>query len=417
MRILWVKSGPLYPLNTGGRKRTHAMLVELARGHEVTYLASLSEGTVLDPEEPGASYAQEKRWIPSREPREGSAAWVLSLLKNVFLSTFPFVLDRYRNEELARTLLDLEANGEFDLIVCDFLTPAVNFDFDRLRTPVVLFQHNVEARIWERLASEKSNPFVRLLFRDQARRMREAEKSLSAKCSGVIAVSPEDAAVFRGDYGLDNVLGDVPTGVDTTFFAPPVPRAPEPGLIGFLGSMDWMPNIECVHHFVRDIFPAIIARHPGARFLVIGRDPVPSLLRLAADDERLLLTGTVADVRPSLDRCEVLVVPLRSGGGTRIKIFEAMAQGVPVVSTTIGAEGLPVCDGEAILLADEPGDFADAVIRILDSPELGGELSTRARELVVSDHGWSAVTSKFMELLQDGISGRVMLHREWNGPS
>lgn len=400
MNILWVKSGPLYPLNTGGRKRTHAMLVELARSHEVTYLSNLTEGTVLDPEEPGASYAQKKIWVPSREPREGSAAWVLSLLQNVFLSTFPFVLDRYRNEELARTLLDLEANGGFDLIICDFLTPAVNFDFDRIRTPVVLFQHNVEARIWERLAAEKSNPFVRLLFRDQARRMREAERSLSAKCSGVIAVSPEDAADFRRDYGLDNVLGDVPTGVDTTFFAPPVPRTPEPGLIGFLGSMDWMPNIECVHYFVRDIFPAILTRHPGARFLIIGRDPAPSLQRLAAADERILLTGTVADVRPSLDRCEVLVVPLRSGGGTRIKIFEAMAQGVPVVSTTIGAEGLPVCDGEAILLADEPGDFANAVIRILDTSALGGEFSTRARELVVSDHGWGAVTARFVELLQ-----------------
>jgi glycosyltransferase involved in cell wall biosynthesis len=404
MKILWVKSGPLYPLNTGGRKRTHAMLVELARSHEVTYLANLTEGTVLDSEEPGASYAQEKIWVPSREPREGSAAWVLSLLKNVFLSTFPFVLDRYRNGELARTLLDLEANGAFDLIICDFLTPAVNFDFDRIRTPVVLFQHNVEARIWERLAEEKSNPLVRLLFRDQARRMREAERSLSAKCSGVIAVSPEDAADFRGDYGLDNVLGDVPTGVDTTFFAPPVPRTPEPSLIGFLGSMDWMPNIECVHYFVRDIFPAILTRHPGARFLIIGRDPAPSLQRLAADDDRILLTGTVADVRPSLDRCEVLVVPLRSGGGTRIKIFEAMAQGVPVVSTTIGAEGLPVCDGEAILLADEPGDFANAVIWILDSPEFGSTISDQARKLLVIDQSWESVISAFLNLCRSCLN-------------
>lgn len=404
MRILWVKSGPLFPLNTGGRKRTHAVVAELARRHHVTYLANLPMGQDLDPAEPGAPYAQEKRWIPSCEPREGSPAWILSLLQNVLFSTQPFVLDRYRNKDLARTLIDLDASGDFDLIVCDFLTPAVNFDFDRLRTPVILFQHNVEARIWERLAAEKSNPLVRLLFRDQAARMREAEKALSAKCRGVIAVSPEDAADFRGEYGLENVLGDVPTGVDTAFFHPPSPRRAEPGLIGFLGSMDWMPNIECVHHFVRDIFPGILARHPGARFLVIGRDPAPSLQRLAADDERILLTGTVDDVRPYLDRCEVLVVPLRSGGGTRIKIFEAMAQGVPVVSTTIGAEGLPVPDGEAILLADDPASFAVAVSRILDSPVLAEDLSRRARELVVRDHGWEAVTAIFTDLLQAGVS-------------
>lgn len=404
MRILWVKSGPLYPLNTGGRKRTHAMLVELARNHDVTYLANLPEGTVLDPAEPGAPYAQEKRWIPSREPRDGSPAWVRSLIANLLFSTRPFVLDRYCNETLAEVLLELDANGDFDLIVCDFLTPAVNFDFDRIRIPVVLFQHNVEARIWERLASEKRNPITRLLFRDQARRMREAEIALSAKCAGVIAVSPEDAADFRDGYGLANVLGDVPTGVDTAFFHPPSPRCPETGMIGFLGSMDWMPNIECVHHFVRDILPAILARFPQARLLVIGRDPAPSLRRLAAENDRVILTGTVEDVRPHLDRCEVLVVPLRSGGGTRIKIFEAMAQGVPVVSTTIGAEGLPVPDGEAILIADDPAEFADAVVTLLDTPDRRERLAERARALMMDEYSWATVAKRFLTLLNQAVT-------------
>jgi glycosyltransferase involved in cell wall biosynthesis len=399
MRLLWVKSGPLYPLNTGGRKRTHAMLVELERRHHVTYLANLPEGQKLDPAEPAAPYAQEKLWIPSREPRDGSPAWMLDLIRHLLVSTSAFVLDRYRNPELAAKLLELDQSGTYDLIICDFLTPAVNFDFDRLSTPVVLFQHNVEARIWERLAAEKKNPIVRLLFRDQARRMRDAEIALSAKCAGVIAVSPEDAADFRDDYGLTNVLGDVPTGVDTDFFSPPSLRRPESGLIGFLGSMDWMPNIECVHHFVRDILPRILATRPDARLLVIGRDPAPSLQKLAAENGRVILTGTVDDVRPHLDRCEVLVVPLRSGGGTRIKIFEAMAQGVPVVSTTIGAEGLPMPDGEAILIADDPAGFARAVVELLQSPGLREQISKIARELLVRNHSWAVVTSHFVGLL------------------
>jgi glycosyltransferase involved in cell wall biosynthesis len=179
---------------------------------------------------------------------------------------------------------------------------------------------------------------------------------------------------------------------------------PEPGLIGFLGSMDWMPNIECVHHFVRDIFPDVLARHPDARFVVIGREPAPSLQRLAAEDERIILTGTVDDVRPCLDRCEVLVVPLRSGGGTRIKIFEAMAQGVPVVSTTIGAEGLPVRDGETILLADDPAAFAKAVGDLLESPVLREHLSDHARDLLVRDHSWTAVAETFIRLLDESLN-------------
>lgn len=399
MKILWVKSGPLYPLNTGGRKRTHAMLCELSRHHEVTYLANLPEGQELDPAENTAAYAKEKVWIRSREPREMSLAWFVDLFKNLLFSTSAFVLDRYRNPDLAAKLLELDANGGHDLIICDFLTPAVNFDFDRIRTPVVLFQHNVEARIWERLAAEKKNPLVRLLFRDQAKRMRDAEIALSKKCAGIIAVSPEDAADFRDDYGLENVLGAVPTGVDTEFFKPPSPRRPEPGTIGFLGSMDWMPNIECVHHFAADIFPRILEKQPNARFLVIGRDPAPSLQKLAAENDRITLTGTVDDVRPHLDRCEVLVVPLRSGGGTRIKIFEAMAQGVPVVSTTIGAEGLPVRDGEAILIADEPGGFAAAVVKLLAASETRERISANARELLVRDHSWAGVINHFVGLL------------------
>jgi glycosyltransferase involved in cell wall biosynthesis len=174
--------------------------------------------------------------------------------------------------------------------------------------------------------------------------------------------------------------------------------------------MDWMPNIECVHHFVRDIFPRLLATRPDARLLVIGRDPAPSLQKLAAENDRVILTGTVDDVRPRLDRCEVLVVPLRSGGGTRIKIFEAMAQGVPVVSTTIGAEGLPVVHGESILIADEAEAFADAVLTLLQSPEARGALATHARELLVRSYSWESVTANFLDLCLSCIPSPTAPH-------
>lgn len=404
MKILWVKSGPLFPLNTGGRRRTHAMLQELAKEHEVTYLANLPEGWDLAPDEPDAPYAREKIWIRSREPREGTFAFYRDLLVNFLFSTRPYVLDRYENEALGAKLLELDASGRFDLVVCDFLTPAVNFDFDRLRTPSVLFQHNVEAQIWKRLAEEKANPIVRLYFQDQYRRMHETERLLGRSFRGVIAVSEEDAARFRDDYGLDNVLGAVATGVDTGFFRPPSPRTPETGLIGFLGSMDWMPNVECVQYFVRDILPLVRERHPGVRFRIIGRNPTPSVRALADEDPAVEVTGTVDDVRPHLDACEVLVVPLRSGGGTRIKIFEAMAQGVPVVSTTIGAEGLPVADGETILIADEASAFASTTCRLLESTELAERISSRSLELLVENHSWASVSDEFLRLASGGLA-------------
>ncbi|MDF1853720.1 MAG: glycosyltransferase family 4 protein [Verrucomicrobiales bacterium] len=406
MKILWVKSGPLFPLNTGGRRRTHAMLRELAKEHEVTYLASLPENQELHEDEAGADYAQDKIWIRSVEPEFKSAQGLRALLTNLFFSTRPYVLDRYENPSLRSRLLELEASSDFDLIVCDFLTPAVNFEFDAIQTPVVLFQHNIEAQIWKRLAAEKKNPLVKLYFHSQFLRMAEAERLLSASFAGVITVSPEDATRCRDDYALSNVLGAVPTGVDTDFFSPPEPRTPETGLIGFLGSMDWMPNVECVQYFAEEIFPTILERFPKARFRIIGRNPTPAVQRLGKQFPNIEVTGTVEDVREHLDACHLLVVPLRSGGGTRIKIFEAMAEGVPVVSTTIGAEGLPVRDGDTILLADEPDSFANAVIDLLESDELGARLSGEARSLLARDHSWEAVSLTFIDLCQPILTSR-----------
>ena len=400
LRILWVKSGPLFPLNTGGRRRTHAMLTELARDHDVTWLAGLPEGLQLDSREEPDAYADRKLWIRTRESEKGSAKFLVDVGKNL-VSRFPYVLDRYRNTEIQEKLRELDQSGELDLIICDFLTPAVHFEGWNPRTPTILFQHNVESQIWKRLAEEKSNPLARVYFHNQYRRMWKAEKELSARFDGVITVSPEDAAFCESEYGLSNVLGPVPTGVNTEFFQPPENRKPESGLIGFLGSMDWMPNIECVQFLVREIFPRILERHPAARFRIIGRDPAPAVRQLAAENPAVEVTGTVDDVRPHLDACELLVVPLRSGGGTRIKIFEAMAQGVPVVSTTIGAEGLPVTDGRDILIADEANAFADAVIRLLDNPALAAELSGNARSKLVADHSWESVTRQFVELCRN----------------
>lgn len=403
LRLLWVKSGPLLPLNSGGRRRTHAMLTELNREHEVTWLAGLPRGESLDPREPDDPYAREKIWIPTDEPAKGSLRFAAALAVNLVASRQPYVLDRYRSPDLRRRLAELDRDGRFDLIVCDFLTPAVHFDGLALRTPAVLFQHNVEAQIWERLAAGKRHPAARAYFLGQAARMRASEGRLSAGFAGVITVSPEDAALCRDRYGLTNVLGAVPTGVDTAYFSPPEVSRRQAGLIGFLGSMDWMPNVECVLHFARDILPAIRARHPGCRFRIIGRDPAPAVRRLAEEEPGIELTGTVDDVRPHLDACAVLVVPLRSGGGTRIKIFEAMAQGVPVVSTAVGAEGLPVTDGRDILIADAPDAFAGAVDRVLSSPALAASLAENARRKLVAEHSWPRVAAAFLELCRPVI--------------
>jgi glycosyltransferase involved in cell wall biosynthesis len=235
---------------------------------------------------------------------------------------------------------------------------------------------------------------ARAYFGGQWRRMLHFERTAAAGFDGVIGVSDEDCKIMRDELGLKNVLGSVPTGVDADFFqAGTVPKKPRS--VVFLGSMDWMPNIDAVVYFVEAIFPEIKKNAPDVSFTIVGRNPPGSIRSLAEKDPAIRVTGTVPDVRAYVAEAEVVVVPLRVGGGTRIKIFEAMAAGIPVVSTAIGAEGLPVRHGEEVLLADTPGAFADAVVRLLREPPLREKIGRNGLDLVHEKFGWAPVVKVF----------------------
>lgn len=403
MRILWVKTGPLLPLDTGGKRRTHAMLTEISKAHHVVYLSLLPEGEELHPEEESDGYAAEKIWLRTRTPPKLSPGFWLNLASCTLLTTKPYALQRYavpHLQERLRTLAGAQGGpGAFDLVVCDFLAPALNFPGITFACPVVLFQHNIEAQIWKRLAASQTSPVKRWLFRLQHRRMRHWEEVLSRHFDGVITVSEEDAAMARADYGLGNVLGAVPTGVSTTDFQPGPPRPPGRAFtMGFLGSMDWMPNIDACLYFAEQILPRIRQKLPDCRFKIIGRNPAAAIRALGEKDRSVEVSGTVADIQPHVHECDVIVVPLKAGGGTRIKIYEAMAMGVPVVSTTIGAEGLEIRHDENILIADEPEAFAQELLRAAASPALLASLARKGREDVEKKHSWVAATRCFMDL-------------------
>jgi glycosyltransferase involved in cell wall biosynthesis len=403
MRILWVKTGPLLPLDTGGKRRTHAMLTEISRQHEVTYLALLPKGMTVSAEEEADAYAQRKIWIPSAQPPRSSPKFWLELLQSTVLTTRPYSLQRYEDPAMREELRKYADREDFDLVICDFLFPALCFLGVIWKCPTVLFQHNIESQIWKRLAEAEASSIKRRYLHLQYQRMFKWEDRLSRLFDGVITVSPDDSRLARELYGLTNVLGDVPTGVDVDFFKPGLPPASPPFWLGFLGSMDWMPNIDACQFFLDEIFPQVLAQRPDCRLKIIGRNPPTSLQERASD--QVVITGTVDDVRPHVQSCHAILVPLRAGGGTRIKIYEAMAMGVPVISTTIGAEGLPVTHGETILLADHPQKFAEAVLELMGTPSLAAKISRQGREAVENLHSWSAATAKFMKLCKQGMKG------------
>jgi polysaccharide biosynthesis protein PslH len=212
-----------------------------------------------------------------------------------------------------------------------------------------------------------------------------------------------DTAILRDEFGMQNVLGAVPTGVDCDYFQPNAQPAAKP-VLAFLGAMDWDANQDAVLWLIEAILPRVWEQVPETEFRVIGRNPPARMQALSAAEPRIRFTGTVPDVRPFMREATAMVLPLRIGGGTRIKIYEAMAMGVPVVSTAIGAEGLDVQHDRNILLADTAEDFAKATLLALTNSPRAAEIARAAREHVAANYSWSRVAKIFSDYCADTIS-------------
>ena len=385
----------LYPANTGARIRSSRLFERLARLHDVT-IACFK--TVADgPDEVAAMCACCARLetIEWREHAKFSVGFWGELARNLF-SPHPYTVDKYVDARMRQRLTDLLATGEYDVLVCDFVQPALNALAIPFR-PKVLFQHNVEAMLRERHYRQTRNPLAKAFLYWEWIRLRRFEGHAARQFDHCVMVSPEDCATMAELYGVTNTTA-IPTGVDVDYFQPREAEA-EGHHVVFTGSMDWLPNEDAIQFFVADVLP-LIQRELDVTFWVVGRDPTKAIRRLGAANPRVKVTGTVADVRPYVDRAGVYVVPLRIGGGTRIKIFEAMAMGKPVVSTRIGAEGLPVSHGANIVLADAAADIARETVALLRDAESRRRLGRAARRLVVENYTWDSAARRFSDICE-----------------
>lgn len=395
LHILWLKTELLHPVDKGGRIRTYHMLRALTRTHRVTYLTLDDGSAAADAVERASEYCDTLVRVPFRTTDKGSAGFYAELLRNA-LSPLPYAVWKYRSPEMRRAIEHAVRDGGVDVVVCDFLFPSVNVGAD-LGCPTVLFQHNVEAKIWERHYAIARHPLKRAYLHEQWRRMGAFEAAECRRHDAVVAVSAQDRDVMRVEYGVARVI-DVPTGVDTAYFRPSDGAVVKPLEIVFTGSMDWMPNEDGITYFVDSILPLIRRAMPGATLTVVGRHPTPRLVALAAGDPGLSVTGSVPDVRPYLERASVVIVPLRVGGGTRLKIYEAMAMERPVVSTSIGAEGLSVEPGAELVIADDPAEFAAAVVALLTDRPRAQAMAARGAARVRQAFGWDRVAEQFADI-------------------
>jgi len=395
MKILWVKSDFLHPTNRGGQIRTLEMLKCLHRRHEVHYVA-FDDGKNPEGIKRSSEYCTRAYAVPHHVPPRRSVRFAGQLLQGLILP-LPVSVKRYTSDRMRRQIESLLQSQQFDTLVCDFLFPAPNIpDISR----AVLFQHNVESIIWRRHVEQAANRAKRTYFRLQANRMESFEREICRRSGKVIAVSAVDSQTMGNLFGVKDVEA-VQTGVDIGYFEPPPTIEPKADLI-FVGSMDWLPNIDGVQFFANDILPIIRRERPDCRVAIAGRRPTQAIQELGKHDGNILVTGTVPDIRPYLWGSAVSIVPLRIGGGTRLKIFEAMAAKLPVVSTTVGAEGLPVTDGKHIAIADSAELFARRCLELLADLYRRRQMAADAWDLVAREFSWDAVTRDFEAMLKSG---------------
>jgi glycosyltransferase involved in cell wall biosynthesis len=403
LRILWLKTELLHPVDKGGKIRTYNMLKELKREHQITYL-TLDDGSASDNEAEAAfEYCHKLVRVPHRQHQKFTAAFYGELLINLFAPR-PYAINKYESHAMRSEIGKRVGRNEFDVLVCDFLAPAVNVP-RQLNCPTVLFEHNVEAMIWKRHYEVQKNPLKRSFLLGQWEKMKRFEGEMCRLFDTVIAVSVEDRLQLQRDYSAQQVF-DVPTGVDTAYFSPSGSEKVNPHNLVFTGSMDWLPNEDAIRYFTEEILPLIRKSVPDTSLTVVGRNPYPALVELSKRDSSIVVTGRVDDVRPYIERAAVYIVPLRIGGGTRLKIYEALSMEKPMVSTTIGAEGLPLRNGVELVIADNPEAFAAASVQLLNDPIAARRMGQHAAEKVRSSFGWDGVSQRFAEICELTIRAR-----------
>jgi glycosyltransferase involved in cell wall biosynthesis len=393
MKILWVCPFFLHPTDRGAQIRTLGTLKQLHKRHQI-HFAALNDPRNTEGPRRASEYSSFQISVPHSAPDRQSLAIVPQLAASI-LSPVPLAVSRYASKPLRRQIDALIAAEHYDSIVCDFLAAAPNLSD---LGSCVLFQHNVETTIWQRHVQQAGSPLRKAFFRMQANKMEAYEKDVCKKSRHIIAVSGIDARRMKTMFGIENVTS-VPTGVDVEYFAPPERATPTSDIV-FCGSMDWLPNVDAIEHFLSEILPLIREKIPGATFTIAGRSPDARVLKAVQGLSGVSVTGKVDDMRPYLWGAKISVVPIRIGGGTRLKIYECMAAGLPVVSTTVGAEGLSYSNGSDIAIADNPPAFADACIRLLSQDDTRRSIAANALERAQSKLSWQAVSYKFEAILE-----------------
>lgn len=394
LRVLMLTARLPYPIDDGWKIRTYHLIKGWNESGAQVDLISF-----VHPEESGSrpqgfsDLCGDIRLVP----REKSYAW--SDLFKGLVSKIPFTIYNYSEPQMHYEVDQMLADRKYDIIQVEDIVMAQYLPVADLGVIRILDMHNIESHLLERYAKNEPNFLKKIFALLTSRKLRSYEVDACKLFDKVLICSDEDKNILQ-QCGIGVPLEVLPNGVDCEYFCPPEKNCEANDLV-FVGSMDYHANISGVLYFVHNVFPLILRRHPETLFIIVGKNP-PEIIQNLANDH-ILVTGMVPDVRPYLARARVVVVPLLVGGGTRLKILEAMAWGRPIVATSLGAEGIKASHGENILLADTPPAFAEHVVDLLGDSDKCRKIGRVAREFVMAFYAWNILTDRLSVSVRDSL--------------
>jgi glycosyltransferase involved in cell wall biosynthesis len=401
LRVAVVDEELPYPPTSGKRIRTLNLTLRLAERHQLTYICHRN----ADAEEARRAaeflkgHGVETVVVGRSVPPKSGPGFYARLAANL-LSPLPYSVASHNSRGLREALRHHAATRPVDLWHCEWTPYAEALRAVPGRRVVVA--HNVESVIWRRYYETEKGTLRRWYVGRQWRKFERFERRALAEAECTIAVSDVDAGRFRQDFGVERV-DVVENGVDTAYFRPAGTRRTA-GRLLFLGSLDWRPNLDGVARLLDDIFPAVRAAEPDATLALVGRNPPAWLRRRVAETPGVSLHADVPDVRPYLADSAVMVVPLRIGGGSRLKILESLAAGVPVVSTRVGAEGLCLEAGRDLTVTGDTDDLAPALVAALRRPEVMARQAASGRAKVLARYDWATLADEMERVWFDCVA-------------
>lgn len=404
-RILVLDEEIPLPANTGKRIRTMNLLLRLAPSFEIDLLVHASgaaEGDIATLRAQGVNV----HIATSQVPRKGGVRFYAGVLASL-CSSLPYSVYSHRHRAFASLLKSLLDEHDYDLVHCEWTPYAIYRTGGQI--PWSVSGHNIESEVWARLAESRPRSPMRVFLELQARRMARFEKRVFSSIPCATAVSERDARRISS-WGCHQVEV-VPNGVDLESNPLLDPGLSETGCLVFVGSMDWRANQDGIRWYLDQVHP-LLRTLPDYNLTIVGRNPPDWIKEAPRSSRQIVVTGEVSDVHPYIARSSVVIVPLRVGGGSRLKILEAFACGRPVVSTTIGAEGLDLEAGRHALLADTPADFAEAVRTLLIDQELSRRIVLAARELVEERYDWEPIADRQRRAWSEFIATAHQIHGE-----